>query len=433
MKKTGKLLILLLILSICLTISNFVLAQEEKIELKICRAGYPVELAPFFEEFIEEYQQEHPNVYFKVIEADWGTFHDRIGIWIRGKQEPDVYLTSNTEYASYQNIGAYLCLDDVMDEKLKNAIPEKLLEGYRVDGKQYAIPGNAATYSFWYNKEIFEKAGLDPDKPPKDWNELLDYSQKIIENTDAYGLGLNMGRPEDMTQLIFANIYYSATNKPYVDNRGKALFNSPEGIKAVQFIVDLVNKYKVTQPYPEEYNKGDLRLLFRDGKIAMNVDGPWIIKYLEEVTDMSSRESSKFVVADPPASTIEGKEAMVAMGADPWVISANTKYPEVAKDVLRKLLETKWQYKHDSALNQNPFRNDVVKEYEYDKQWIWDVMLKDMNRSIDHAPLVPPTATITEVKRIFHEYVSQALLGKMSVKEAMDKGAEEVNKLFGVE
>ena len=430
MKKTGKLLILLLILSICLTISNFVLAQE--IELKVCLAGYPAESLEFFNEFEKEYQQEHPNVHFKIIETDWGTFHDRIGIWIRGKEDPDVYSTSLAQFVSSQGIGAYLCLDDLIDEKLKNVIPEKFLNVCNVDGKQYGIPATGVTFSFWYNKEIFEKAGLDPDKPPKDWNELLDYAQKITENTDAYGVGLNLGRPEDITQLLFGNVYYSATNEPFVDNRGRALFNSPEGIKAVQFIVDLVNKYKVTQPYPEENTKGDIRLLFRDGKIGMTFDGPWIIKYLQEVTDMSSPESSKFAVAAPPASTIEGKEAMVCGGSDPWVISSNTKYPEIAKDVLKKLLTTKWAYKHDIAINQNPYRKDVMEEYKYDQQWIWDVMLKDMDHSFVQAHPVPPPVSIIQVFRILNEYVLKAVFEEMSVKEAMDKAAEEVNKLFGV-
>jgi len=427
MKKTRKLLILLLILLICLAISNFVLAEEEEIEIKIQRVGCVDCTNGLFKEFEKEYQQEHPNVHFKVLESDWGNFHSKISIWIRGKKEPDIYLTSIVEFPAHCDVGAYLPLDDVIDEV--SGIPENLLDPFYRDGKLYAIPGSVGTYSFWYNKEIFEKAGLDPNKPPKDWNELLDYAQKIKENTDAYPLGLNLGRPEDMTQLLFSHVYFSATNTPFVDKKGKALFNSPEGIKAVQFIVDLVNKYKVTQPNPEEYTKGDLRILFANGKIAMTFDLPTSMKGLKKVTDMSSPETSKFAIADPPSSIIEGKKAMVALTSDPWVISANTKYPEIAKDILKKLLTAKWQHKHDVVYGQNPFRKDVVKEYKYDCQWVYDVVLKDLNRSFLHTPGTPPTVNSLQEKIILHNYVLKAVMGIMSVEEAMDKAAEEVNKL----
>jgi len=431
MKLKGKLLILCLILSLGMLFSSMVFAQD--IVLKVTRAGYPEGSTKLFTEFQEEYQKEHPNVSFDMIETDWGTFHDRIGVWIRGKSEPDVYQTSISEYAAFVEIGAYLPLEDIYDEDLKAVLPEDLLAPYRYNGKLYGIPGNAATFSFWYNKEIFKEAGLDPNKPPTNWDELLEYAQQIVENTDAYGIGLNLGRIEDMTQLLLGNLYYSATNTNFVDSTGRALFNSPEGIKAIQFVVDLVNKYKVTQPNPEVYTKGDLRLLFRDGKTAMTFDGPWIMSLLKEVSDFSTAETCKFAIAAPPGSPIEGKKAMVSSTSDPWVISANTKYPEIAKEVLRELLTPKWQHKHNIAVNQNPFRKDVINTYDYENQWVWNVMSEDIaSRSILFNPQVPPGPTDAQIKQILNDYVLRALFGEMTVEEAMNKAADEVNKLHGV-
>lgn len=431
MKLKEKLLIFCLILSLGMLFSSMVFAQD--IILKVTRAGYPEGSTKLFTKFQEEYQKEHANVSFDMIETDWGTFHDRIGVWIRGKSEPDIYQTSISEYAAFVEMGAYLPLDDIYDEDLKAVIPKNLLAPYRYNGKLYGIPGNAATFSFWYNKEIFKKAGLDPNKPPTNWDELLEYAQQIVENTDAYGIGLNLGRPEDMTQLLLGSLYYSATNTNFVDSTGRALFNSPEGIKAIQFMVDLVNKYKVTQPNPEEYTKGDLRLLFRDGKTAMTFDGPWIMSLLKEVSDFSTAETCKFAIAAPPGSSIEGKEAMVSSTTDPWVISANTKNPEIAKDVLRELLTPKWQNEHNIAVNQNPFRKDVIDTYDYENQWVWNVMSEDIaNRSILFNPQVPPGPTDAQIKQILNDYVLRALFGEMTVEEAMNKAADEVNKLHGV-
>ncbi len=428
-----KLLFFWIVISLIFLLVSISLASDQNVVLKVTRAGYPEGSRELFTKFEKEFQQKHPNVSFDIIDADWGTFHDRIGIWIRGQQEPDVYQTSISEVAPFVDIPAFLPLDDILDEELQSNLTESLLAPYYYNDKLYGIPGNAAAFSFWYNKELFKEAGLDPNKPPKNWDELLEYAQKIVQNTDAYGIGLNLGRAEDMTQLLLGNLYYSATNTNFVDSEGRALFNSPEGIKAIQFMVDLVNKYKVTQPYPEQYTKGDLRLLFRDGKIAMTFDGPWIIQYLEEVTDLTSAETSKFAIAAPPASPFEGKKAMVSLTSDPWVISAHTKYPDLAKEVLRELLTPKWQHEHDIAVRQNPFRKDVLNAYEHDKMWIWEPMVKDITeRSILFTPQVPPQATDTKIKQILNDYVVSAVVGKMTVKEAMDKAADEVNKLHGI-
>jgi multiple sugar transport system substrate-binding protein len=433
MKLKGKLLILCLVLSFGMLFSSMVFAQAQDIVLKVMRGGYPQATKELFIEFEKEFQQEHPNVSFDIIEADWGTFHDRIGIWIRGQQEPDIYLTSIVELAPYVEIPAFLPLNDIFDEKLQSSLSEKIMAPYYFNGNLYGIPGQAGSFSFWYNKELFKEAGLDPNKPPKDWDELLEYAQKVVQNTDAYGIGLNLGRPQDFTQLLFGYLYFSATNTNFVDSDGRALFNSPEGIKAVQFMVDLVNKYKVTPPHPEELTKGDHRVLFRDGKIAMTFAGPWILSFLDEVTDLTSAETSKFAIAAPPVSSVEGKKGMVGVVHDPWVISAHTKYPELAKKVLRGLLTTKWQHKHDLAIPQMPFRQDVLDTYEYDKQWVWDVMVEDVaNRSIGVNPQDPPGQTDAEIKEILNEYVLRALFGQMTVKEAMDTAANEVNKLAGI-
>jgi sn-glycerol 3-phosphate transport system substrate-binding protein len=51
---------------------------------------------------------------------------------------------------------------------------------YMKDGKLYSMPYNSSTPIFYYNKDAFKKAGLDPEKPPKTWKEVEDYSKKIL-------------------------------------------------------------------------------------------------------------------------------------------------------------------------------------------------------------------------------------------------------------
>jgi sn-glycerol 3-phosphate transport system substrate-binding protein len=65
---------------------------------------------------------------------------------------------------------------------------------YMKDGKLYSMPYNSSTPIFYYNKDAFKKAGLDPEKPPKTWKEVEDYSKKILA-ANAAKCGFSTGWP----------------------------------------------------------------------------------------------------------------------------------------------------------------------------------------------------------------------------------------------
>ena len=56
---------------------------------------------------------------------------------------------------------------------------------YTVDGKQMAMPFNVSTPMLYYNKDVFKAAGLDPETPPKNFDEVMEYSKKIVESGAA--------------------------------------------------------------------------------------------------------------------------------------------------------------------------------------------------------------------------------------------------------
>jgi sn-glycerol 3-phosphate transport system substrate-binding protein len=65
---------------------------------------------------------------------------------------------------------------------------------YMKDGKLYSMPYNSSTPIFYYNKDAFKKAGLDPEKPPKTWKEVEDYAKKILA-ANAAKCGFSTGWP----------------------------------------------------------------------------------------------------------------------------------------------------------------------------------------------------------------------------------------------
>ncbi len=84
-----------------------------------------------------------------------------------------------------------------------NDVVQPIMKYYSVDGNLYCMPFNSSTAMLYYNKDMFEAAGLDPNTPPTTWAQVEEYSLKIMEETDATG-GFSMGWPAWILEQMYA-------------------------------------------------------------------------------------------------------------------------------------------------------------------------------------------------------------------------------------
>src|SRR4249920_1753198 len=121
------------------------------------------------------------------------------------------------------------------------------MENSQTGGKTWGIPFQRSTIVLYYNKELFKEAGLDPNKPPETWTQMREYAQKLTKR-DASGKVTQWG-----VQIPSSGFPYWLFQALVIEN-GATLMNpagtqtyydSPKVIEALQYWVDLVNKYKV--------------------------------------------------------------------------------------------------------------------------------------------------------------------------------------------
>ena len=114
-----------------------------------------------------------------------------------------------------------------------------------VDGELYAIPFQNSTPLLYYNKEHFKAAGLDPEKPPQTWAELVDAAKKL-STAEHTGFGLPEGY--DYMGWIMEALCLSNGGRYYNEEYGgEVYYDTPTMLGAVQFVEDLVFKHKVMQ------------------------------------------------------------------------------------------------------------------------------------------------------------------------------------------
>ena len=175
---------------------------------------------------------------------------------VQGGAPPDVAVLDTPELFSLLDRNAIIPLDDLIAQSGGKAwlddFYQALLLNARANGHVYSIPWQRSTPIFYYNKDMFRKAGLDPNRAPKNWTELVQYAQKLTAR-DASGNVTQWGVEApvaDTSPWVFQGFLIEAGAKFFDPNGKWVKFNSPEAVRALQFVLDLQNKYKVHPPGP---------------------------------------------------------------------------------------------------------------------------------------------------------------------------------------
>jgi sn-glycerol 3-phosphate transport system substrate-binding protein len=147
-------------------------------------------------------------------------------------------------------------------------LEENILNYYKVDGELYSMPFNSSTPVMIYNKDAFKEAGLDPEKAPETFSEVIDAAAKL-KTDDMYGFSmLTYGWFFEQLVATQGGLYVNEDNGRSGDAT-EALFNGPEGLNVFNFL-DTMNEAGTFGNFGTNWD--DIRAAFSTGKVAMYMD-----------------------------------------------------------------------------------------------------------------------------------------------------------------
>lgn len=147
-------------------------------------------------------------------------------------------------------------------------LEENILNYYKVDGKLYSMPFNSSTPVMIYNKEAFKAAGLDPEKAPETFAEVIDAAAKL-KTDDMYGFSmLTYGWFFEQLVATQGGLYVNEDNGRSGDAT-EALFNGAEGLNVFNFL-NTMNKAGTFGNFGTNWD--DIRAAFASEKVAMYMD-----------------------------------------------------------------------------------------------------------------------------------------------------------------
>ena len=262
---------------------------------------YPVAvggpITKIVDQMTADFERENPGIKVKPIYA--GSYQETIVKAItahKSGQPPTTAVLLSTDMFTLIDEDAIVPFDGV-DTK---AYYPAFMANSQTGGKVWGIPFQRSTIVLYWNKELFREAGLDPNRPPGNWKEMLEYAQKLTKrdaagNVTQWGVQIpSSGFPywlfQGLTTPNGVELMNAAGTETY--------FDKPAVIEALQYWVDLGRKHKVMPTGVIEW--GTTPKDFFEKKIAMM----WTTT--GNLTNVKNNAKFDFGVAMLPASKRRG-------------------------------------------------------------------------------------------------------------------------------
>ena len=251
-------------------------------------------------EIVDRYNGENDKgVTIEMDIMTWDVFNEKLPAAISAGQAPDFVLCSTGYYPSYVNAGSFQDLSDYFDRdgNSRDDFDTAVLEGLTYGDDLIGIPFQVVTHYLFWDKDLFSAAGLDPESPPTNWDEIKEYAGKL---TDASKNQFGWLIPTDNNVVAQYTMY--AFGGDFTDEAGTtATLNSPENVEAFEWMYDVYVNMKAS-PLDSDDNT------YISGQLGMFINGPWIINGLRE------NEINFGVTAVPMNEGIDPKSSMIPVG-----------------------------------------------------------------------------------------------------------------------
>jgi multiple sugar transport system substrate-binding protein len=253
------------------------------------------------------------------------------------------------EFAAGQEIAP---LDDTVGADAVDAwegwgqIPDTVTSLMEFEGDQYGVPAGTDGRVIYYNKDLFEQAGLPVDWQPTSWQDILDAADALRELPGVTPMQLNAGTA--MTEATTMQGFLPLLNGTGVELYSDGMWQgaTPEVIEVLE-MYDTVYSDGLGEPNLQKTVKGrdDSFLKFADGEIGMLVESDYfwrdVVNPATGVAPMDNRDDVvgwAMIPAQEPGSGAGGQDFVSLSGGGGWVVNPDTEYPQQAWDFLTFML-----------------------------------------------------------------------------------------------
>lgn len=342
---------------------------------------------------IEAFNASQDEIVVNASSIPWSQYWDKLVVGLPAGSAPDVFSINALNVVDYARNGYLLDITDLFESGAVDVTkyPAHTVATHTVDGVLRGIPRDFDAIAVYYNKTLFDEAGVEYPKDGWTWDEFIETAKKLT-NPDAGIHGCSIAA----NGQAFGYDYIYGNGGMLFDENGMCVVNTPENVEAFQKLHDAIHVEKISATVEEQVEIAK-NVRFLSGTDAMTFDGSWnMATYQEAYGDMLG------VVSLPIM-----KEATTISHSLSWVGAATTKHPEEVKKFLTYLAGYEAQAQAAQA---------VIPAYEGTPE-LWAAKFADYNTDAFLGPIAsgaahPLPAANKNVQQIFarfNDYMTEML------------------------
>lgn len=363
-------------------------------------------------EMISIFEKENPTIKVELQTIGYNDYFTQLQSKVVGGNAADLFELNYENFIAYASQGVLGSMDDNLGDV--SGFNTTALNAFNYDGVQFGIPNSFSNVLLFYNKNLFDRAGIEYPNSSWTWKDIESAGAKIRALGDNI---FGFYRP-----LTFNEFYKGAgqNSSSLLDTESKKFtINTPTNIRVAQEMASWQNETNIMPTEAQMGGMGDWDL-FKSGKLGMLVTGIWAFN------DFTNNCDFPWDVSVEPGNTQKASHFF----SNAYVVSADSKNKEAAIKLAKFLAGSKEAAKiRVKAAWELPPVNypDVLKSYleitpPENREAVFD--------SLNYLVTPPVVQQQAEMSAIIDKYLSEIVYQKMSAKDALDACQKELeNKI----
>jgi multiple sugar transport system substrate-binding protein len=373
--------------------------------------------------FEKQFESEYPTIDVKFEGVGPGQAREKLLTEIAGGNAPDAAFVDAGFVQDLASRGALVNLDGYIAGS-DTVAAEDYVEGFRntalLEGSMYGLPFDGETTGLFYRTDLFAEAGIEG--PPQTWAEFEQTAAALTDpSKNQYGVAMFS---TEAAYYFYPWLWQAGGDLLTPDGQDIA-FDSPEGIEAAEFYVELAQKYAPPDYIPS--NSWDGRVTFASGKAAMYIAGNWFAgNTIAEFPDIEGKWASAPLPRGDAgcATTLAGDSLTVLEGSDQqdaaWLWIEFLSRPENM---------TTWTIGEETTTllppRQSLLQSDALTSH--DKEFLQG-FADDMACAVVDTVEQPK---YPEVEAALNEELGEAMIGEQTAEEAIQNAAAKGEEILG--
>lgn len=379
---------------------------EGPVTLTFVRAGTDELAEKAYKDLIAEYMQMHPNVTIEYQQYGFGSELDtKLNTLYASGSAPDIVRAPISTIAQRASLGQYAKLDDYIDNwEEKDNLIRSAYDVASYNGNRYGIAINIEAAFMLYRQDHFAEVGLDPEAPPKTWEELHDYAEKLTVRNGKNVVRAGAAIPTSWGHTVFIPFARQNGGVLVDEANNKPVFDETATVEALDYLAtygtdNLIIPFAVNKDQnPFELGKASIMFGSLNAYKTVKASG---VEWADEVR------------CAPTVS--RGKQSSFG-GCQIMFMSEESKNKEWAWDFMQFLFTRESVWKLVTEAGSSPVRKDLSEDFVAEYSEVGSVYLESLE-ICQGMPKVEWSSLFEKYLNIAYEEV---MYGQKPAKQALE-------------